>query len=167
MPLPFTGAELRQVALDFLLATDAASMFEVVTVKFTVNGRTKTGRPIILTRNADMALQLTIDEEVEYTADFQSSAGRSTAVDGVPRWTVIPADAGTVMAAADGRSAVFSAGPNPMTCTLECRADAARGEAVREIFAVDSIVITEGEAMVVQLSAGAPRPKPAQPGPTA
>lgn len=103
-------------------------------------------------------LILTDEQKVTLTLKPLTAAGNPARVDGVPVWSQSNADVLDLEVAADGMTAVALAkglGPSQISVV----ADADLGDGVREITAVQDVVVKAAEAVTLGIEAGTPEPK--------
>ncbi len=106
-------------------------------------------------------LNMTDSQQQQVNLVIKDKNGKPAKVDGVPTWVVGDPSICTVTVAADGMSGLFKgvAGTSGETvATVD--ADADLGPGVTDIIAVLSIVVTAGQATVIELQAGAPVEQP-------
>lgn len=104
---------------------------------------------------------LTVEQQIPLAVAYADAAGNPAAVDGAPVWASSDASVIAIVAAADGFSAVAVTTGKIGTAQISVRADADRGEGFRELIGTYDIEVVAGEAVVANISAGAPEAKPA------
>ena len=100
------------------------------------------------------------DKTVAASVAFTDAKGKPAKVDGVPVWASDNEDAATVVAAADGMSAVVSPGalanPEPWTANITVTADADLGAGMTPIIGTGSVTVTGGTASIVEIKFAEP-----------
>ena len=95
--------------------------------------------------------------KVEGIADlavaFKDAKGNQAKVDGLPQWAVTPEGLGKLDIAADGMSAVFTAGPDVLSGMIQVKADADLGEGVKEIVGELAVDLSALDAEFVEITA--------------
>lgn len=87
---------------------------------------------------------------------FKDQKGNAAPVDGVPAWAVSDASLAVVEAADDGMSALIKPVGPLGAFKVQVSADADLGEGVSSIIGELDVEIVGGDAVSVQISAGAP-----------
>ena len=100
---------------------------------------------------------LTTTQEIDLTAAFNDSKGNPAAVDGIPVWSSSDESVVTVVAAADGLSAVAKAAGKIGTAQVSVNADAERDAGVRNIVGVLDFDVQAAEAVTALIATGTPR----------
>ena len=111
-------------------------------------------------------LVLTADQMVRLTVSFTDRYGNPATIDGTPRWETSDDGIVTVAAGDDGASADVVTTGRIGTAQVRVIADAAGGENERLIIGLQEIQVVGGEALIVQMTAGAASPKPEAPADT-
>ena len=101
-------------------------------------------------------LLLRDDQKVSLSIQPLDAKGNPARVDGVPAWSVSDPSLGTVQAAADGLSAVFTA-QQTGTVQVSVTVDADLGPGVRALSGTLDIQIEPGEAVSIGIIAGVPQ----------
>jgi hypothetical protein len=104
-------------------------------------------------------LVLSIDQEADVALTITDRAGNPAAIHGVPTWEAADNDVVEIVESDDGRSAVIRSRDVIGETTITAMADADLGEGVEEIRGVLAVAATAGNARLLELQAGAPRPK--------
>ena len=106
-------------------------------------------------------LTLTIDQRARVDLAVTDRAGNPAKLDGIPVWESSNEDFVTVEPAEDGMSAwVVSSDEFVIEAVMvTVRADGDLGEGVRSIIGTLPVFVTAGEAVQIELTAGAPQPK--------
>jgi hypothetical protein len=105
-----------------------------------------------------MAFIITADQEVPVSVEFVDDHGNPAVVDGIPTWESSDTAVLTVVAAADGMSAVISAvGPDGQA-QISLHADADMGAGTTEVIGLLDIEVVAGDAVSATLTAGTPVP---------
>lgn len=99
---------------------------------------------------------LTNEQRVPLTLVSLDARDQVTRLDSVPVWTVSDPAVGTVVAALDGLSAVFTAAGPLGTTQVRVTADAAFGAPVRTLTATVDIQVEAGEAASLRIIPGTP-----------
>jgi hypothetical protein len=99
---------------------------------------------------------LKITQKLPVSVAFKDSLGNAAQVDGKPAWAVDNAALATVQVADDGLSAVVVPTGTVGSFKLQVSADADLGEGVKTILGELPIDLVSGEAVAVELTAGAP-----------
>jgi hypothetical protein len=97
-------------------------------------------------------MDISIDTSRTFNAGFLDAKGNPALVDGVPVWTLEPADLGTLAVAADGKSAVFTAASTLKTGLLRVTTDADMGPGVTNISGQLDINLVSGQAVTVTIT---------------
>lgn len=105
-----------------------------------------------------MAINITTDEEAEVKVSFTSLSGNPARVDGAPLWSSSESSVATVMASADGMSAVVTS-VDEGEAELVLKADADLGEGIEELMISTTVLVRAAKAGVAAFSEPAIRPK--------
>lgn len=107
-----------------------------------------------------MSIQITNEEEAEVTVTFTTKAGAPAKVDGAPIWTSSDETIATVIAAADGMSAVIrSVDGADGEAELDLTADVNLGEGIEELAINTTVIVRGAKAGVATFSEPTVRPK--------
>lgn len=104
-----------------------------------------------------MPFILTDSQEVDLTVAFLDKKNNPADVDGAPVWSSSDTSIVTVVAAADGLTAVATAVGPLGQAQVSAAADADRGSGVTTVTAVLDISVQSSAAVVAAVSAGTPR----------
>lgn len=104
-----------------------------------------------------MADLLRLDHQVKASVVFETEAGKPAKVDGVPVWKSSHPEIVSVVASADGMSAVIAAVAEG-EATVSMLADAKVGPDIVELPATVDIVVADEQATVARISLGEPEP---------
>lgn len=102
-------------------------------------------------------LILTDTQEVDLAVAFTDKKNNPATVDGAPTWSSSDPTIVTVVASADGLTAVATAVGPLGQAQISATGDADRGEGVRPVTAVLDITVQASDAVVAAVNAGAPR----------
>lgn len=102
-----------------------------------------------------MQLVLTATQESTLAVSFRDRKGNDAEVDGQPTWTIQPEGVASLNVSEDGKSVVVVA-EEPGEALITMRADADLGSGAHEVIGTMDLVVTAGEATVVELVASEP-----------
>lgn len=107
-----------------------------------------------------MPLEITLTNEQKVTVSLtpKTATGKTATLDGVPTWEVVSGSA-TVVAAANGLSAVITSSDDPGATSILVKADADLGAGVEEIADTIAVNVEGARASNLGLSVGTPTPK--------
>lgn len=105
-----------------------------------------------------MAFTLTVDQQVSLSVAYVDSQGNPAQVDGVPVWASSDTNVATVLAAADGLSAVAAAAGNIGTAQISVTADADLGAGTTSLISLLDLAVVGGEAVSGTITPGEPEP---------
>lgn len=114
--------------------------------------------PFSVTFDGDFMATLPDDKSIHGALQYVDAKGFPAQVDGVPSWTLDPADALTMTVAADGMSADFSVNTGAPGTSVQgtINADADLGSGVVPLVTLFSIDIVAGQAVAGVVSFGDP-----------
>lgn len=165
MPLPFTGNELRQIVADlFQFKTQTPQVFVMTFVVGQPRAKSSStlpgsGRDLGVNTLASV-VTITIDQEVDVVLRITDRVGHPARVDGVPVWSLQPDTTADLVVAADGMSATVRARDAlDEGAVLSVTVDADIGEGIEPLIGFITVVVASGEASIIELNAGTPRPK--------
>lgn len=101
-------------------------------------------------------MNLKVSQNLPCTIDIKDARGNPALVDGPPVWSVTDAALATVVAAADGMSALVSPIGPMGSFQVQVNADADLGAGVKTIVGTLDIDLVAGDASIVTIAAGAP-----------
>lgn len=90
---------------------------------------------------------------------IKDSQGNPAKVDGAPRWAVTDPTLGRLEVAEDGLSATLLANGPSGAFQVQATVDADLGEGVRELLGTLDVEVLSGEAVSVEIAAGAAEPQ--------
>jgi hypothetical protein len=105
-------------------------------------------------------------EECDISVVFKDAKGQPAKVDGAPAWESSDAAVVTVAASSDGMSCVATA-QDVGTALVTMTADADLGSGTTPVIGTAAFVVDPGDAVIAELSPGAPRQQGAGPAPGA
>lgn len=124
-------------------------------VSLQITARLESGGAVKVQRGETVMLLLRDDQRVSLSIQPLDARGNPARVDGIPAWNNSDELLGTLVAAADGFSAVFSA-LQIGTCQISVTVDADLGDGVRNLSGTLDIQIEPGEAVSIGIIAGVP-----------
>ncbi len=95
-----------------------------------------------------------VSQRLPVSVEFKDKFGNAAKVDGKPAWALTDASFGTVEAADDGLSAVFTPAGKAGEALLQVNADADLGEGVKAILGELAVTLLPGDAETVSITAG-------------
>ncbi len=99
---------------------------------------------------------LKVNQKLPVSVAFKDKFGNSAKVDGLPVWVATVPELVTLEVAEDGMSAmILPVGPEGVL-KIQVSADADLGEGVKSILGELELELLTGEAVAVELTAGAP-----------
>lgn len=99
---------------------------------------------------------LKVTQSLPFFLKITDKKGNPAQVDGAPVWAVSDESLASLSVAEDGMSATLTPIGPLGSFSVQVKADADRGEGVKEIIGVEQVELSAGDAEVIALSAGQP-----------
>lgn len=105
-----------------------------------------------------LEIKITNEQKVTVTLTPKTDAGKPAKLDGAPTWTIVSGDS-TLVASADGLSAVLTSADDPGDTEILVKADADLGDGIEEVSDIVKLSVIGASAKNLGLTAGTPELK--------